>query len=53
MSLDLRHVTQPAHGEAEELAVESVRYGLADGGLADTRRAHQADDLAWQQIGVR
>mmetsp|Transcript_96000 Transcript_96000/g.309974 ORF Transcript_96000/g.309974 Transcript_96000/m.309974 type:complete len:342 (-) Transcript_96000:626-1651(-) len=45
MATDLCHVVQATDGEAEELAVESPRDALADGGLAHPRRPYEAHDL--------
>lgn len=46
VSLDLGDVCEATDGEAEELAVERARDRLADGGLADSGWANEADDLA-------
>ena len=45
MPLQLGHVGEAAHGEAEELPVEGPGDGLADAGLADPRGSRQAHDL--------
>lgn len=45
MPLDLSHIRQPAHTEAEELPAESTGYAFSDRSLAYTRRSNQADNL--------
>lgn len=44
--LDLDDVPEAADGKAVEFPAESVGDGSPDGGLADPRRAHEAEDLA-------
>lgn len=46
MALDLGGVGQATHTEAIELAPQHLRQGTRNGGLADTRGARQAEDLA-------
>ncbi|KAJ6262412.1 LOW QUALITY PROTEIN: hypothetical protein Dda_3220 [Drechslerella dactyloides] len=45
VALDFRDVREPADAEAVELALDRARDGLADGRLADARRADEAEDL--------
>jgi hypothetical protein len=44
--LDLSHIGHAAHTEAEVLAVEGPCDGAGDAGLAHTRGAIEAEDLA-------
>ena len=45
MTAYLRLVVDTAQGNAAQLPVQRTGYAHGDGGLADTGRAHQADDL--------
>lgn len=47
MTLDLRHIRQTTNGEPEELTIESACDRFADGGLSNTRRTSETDDLAF------
>ena len=47
MALDLRNVRQPAHGKPEELPPKGSSDRFTDRRFAHTRRAGQADDLAF------
>lgn len=49
MSFNLSDVSQAAHGEPEELSVKGAGDRLANRGLPDTRRAYEADDLAFDR----
>ncbi len=46
LTLDLSHVRQASHREAEILAVQGTSNGLAHGGLPHSWRAHQAQNLS-------
>ena len=46
MAFDLRDVCETSNGEAEELPVQRASDRLADGSLANTRRADKTYDLA-------
>ena len=46
VALDFGFVAHAAHAESIELAAEGVGDGMADGGLAHARRAHQQEDGA-------
>mmetsp|Transcript_125792 Transcript_125792/g.363916 ORF Transcript_125792/g.363916 Transcript_125792/m.363916 type:complete len:204 (-) Transcript_125792:1151-1762(-) len=46
MAFDLGDVVQAADAESVELAVQGLRNRSSDGGLADTWRADEAQDLA-------
>eukprot|EP00968_Pinguiococcus_pyrenoidosus_P022016 scaffold2979_cov243-Pinguiococcus_pyrenoidosus.AAC.17 len=46
VALDGRHVAQASDAEAIELAPQGRGDGLADGRLANSRRPHEAQDLA-------
>ncbi len=48
MTADLRFVTHATQGHAHELAVGGTGQGLAEGGLAHTGRADQAEHRAFQ-----
>jgi len=48
MPADLRFVPHAAQGHAHELAIGGARHALPQGGLADARRSHQAEDRAAQ-----
>ena len=52
MALDLRLVAHAAQAEAVELAAEGGGHGLADTGLADTRRPHQQQDRSGDLTAV-
>ena len=46
MAFDFRFVTHAAEGETEEFPSDSFRDAVAEGGLADSGRADEADDGA-------
>ena len=46
VTLDLRDICETAYREPEELPDQSASNGLSNGGLANTRGADQANDLA-------
>ena len=52
MATDLGLVMYAAQAHAGELAAHAVRNGMGDTGLADARRADEADDLALD-LGVQ
>mmetsp|Transcript_65080 Transcript_65080/g.152327 ORF Transcript_65080/g.152327 Transcript_65080/m.152327 type:complete len:412 (-) Transcript_65080:1501-2736(-) len=45
MALDFRHIVEAAHREAVKLSSECLGNGLPNRRLADTRGAHEAEDL--------
>ena len=53
MAANLRFVTHPAQRLAHELAASGAGDRFAEAGLADTRRADEAQDRAFQLVGPR
>ena len=49
MALDFRNVRQPTNAKPKELSAQRSGDRFADRGLAYTRRAYEAQDLAYQR----